>query len=60
MTTAEVETKLGRPPRRKARQFLAHRYLEQWYYDLPFPTRLEFEFRQGEPAILVTLPQDGK
>jgi hypothetical protein len=60
MLPAEVQAKLRRPPRRVARQFLSHRYLEQWYYDLPFPTRLDFEFRQGEQAFLLTVPQEGR
>jgi hypothetical protein len=60
MLLRDVQTKLRRPPRRIARQLIAHRYLEQWYYDLPFPTRLDFAFDQGEQPYLLAAPQDGR
>jgi hypothetical protein len=48
MPAAEVEKALG-PPRRRARQLLYQRYLEQWLYDEPGLLRLEFDYRRGQP-----------
>jgi hypothetical protein len=60
MSVAQVEEKLKVRPRRVARQFFNHRYLEQWFFDTPFPTRLDFDCRQGEVAYLAAVPPESK
>ena len=40
-------------PRRVSRQLFYQCRLEQWLYERPFPLRLEFDCRAGEPLRLV-------
>jgi hypothetical protein len=49
LTAAEVVQVLG-PPKRVARQVLYKRCVEQWYYDAPFPLRVELDWVQGRES----------
>src|SRR5579884_3534801 len=52
MTPEEVRKMVG-SPKRIARQILYHRYREQWLYDPPFSSRLQFDCRRGQQPQLV-------
>jgi hypothetical protein len=55
MTLEQVRAKV-RPPKRIARQFLYHRYLEQWIYDQPSSVRLTFDCPRGQKPHLLEKP----
>lgn len=52
MTPDQVRGFVG-PPRRIARQILYHRHIEQWFYDPPRPTRLQFDCPRGQIPFLL-------
>jgi hypothetical protein len=51
----QVRRLLG-PPAQRARQILYHRAREQWLYEAPFNTRLEFEYVLGQEPHLLSGP----
>lgn len=54
MNRDEVRILLG-PPRKVARQVLYQRCREQWHYDLPTVSWVEFECRRGHAPQLQTV-----
>jgi hypothetical protein len=54
MTPTEM-TKLLGPPKRKARQILYRRYLEQWIYDSPIPLCVTFNCPRGQDPVVLTV-----
>jgi hypothetical protein len=52
MTPEQVREQVG-SPQRIARQFLYHRYVEQWIYDRPVAARLQFDCPRGQKPRLI-------
>jgi hypothetical protein len=56
LSPTEVTQLLGAQPRKKARQILFQRSLEQWIYEYPtFVLRLDFDFPRGQQPRLLTV-----
>jgi hypothetical protein len=53
-TQPEIANLLG-PPKRKTRQILYRRYLEQWIYDSPVPWCVTFNCPRGQDPVVLTV-----
>jgi hypothetical protein len=59
LTTVEVRLRLGLPAR-VARQFLFHRYVEQWCYGEPASLWIEFGCLKGQEAVVLSVHRAGE